>query len=195
LIERLFGLGSNIAMLHGKQDTDALESGFELSITNEQTAHTIEPRRLVDVARRILVDSKFTSASISIAVVDDATIHGLNRKFLDHDYPTDVLSFVLEATESHLKGEVVLSADTAAMVASAGGWDATDEHLLYVIHGLLHLIGLDDQTDDDAARMRAAEHYYLSEFGVELPQDLDWDEADSIAAGDDPAGGGGTQAW
>jgi probable rRNA maturation factor len=192
-------------MLHGKLASDAAENRFELSLANEQSAHAIDSRRLMRAARRVLVDSKFTSATVSLAVVDDPTIHGLNRQFLHHDWPTDVLSFVLEDDGARLKGEVVLSADTASMVAHAGGWKAADEQLLYVIHGVLHLLGLDDQTEADARRMRAAERYYLHEFGVVLPEDslpedpLSEDQlpedAESIATTDDPPGRGGTQAW
>jgi probable rRNA maturation factor len=178
-------------MLHGKLASDTSESGFELSLANEQTTHRVDQRRLVEAARRILADSKYSSAAVSLAVVDDATIHGLNRRFLNHDYPTDVLSFVLDANQSHLKGEVVLSADTAASVAAAGGWEAADEQLLYVVHGVLHLIGLDDQSNDDARQMRAAERYYLGEFGVELPQEAYADDSGSVAGADEPAGGGG----
>jgi len=166
-------------MPKGKTVPDSSESRFELSLANEQTAHAVDAKRLVSAARRVLVDSRFKSATISIAVVDDVTIHGLNRQFLNHDYPTDVLSFMLDANETHLKGEVVLSAETAASVAAAGGWKAADEQLLYVIHGVLHLVGLDDQSDDAARQMRSAERYYLHEFGVELPDGLPTEEAKS----------------
>jgi probable rRNA maturation factor len=172
-------------MPKGKIAVDSTESRFELSLTNDQAAHAVDAKRLVSAARRVLVDSKFKSAMVSIAVVDDPKIHSLNRQFLNHDYPTDVLSFVLDANETHLKGEVVLSADTAASVATMGGWKAADEQLLYVIHGVLHLVGLDDQASDAARQMRAAERYYLHEFGVELPEDAPQDWHDSIATAQD----------
>jgi probable rRNA maturation factor len=142
---------------------------FEISLANQQTAHEVDERRLVSAARRVLEDSPFTSAAISLAVVDDLAIHELNRRFLAHDYPTDVLSFVLDQRDAHLEGEVVLSADTAAAAAAECGWPAGDEQLLYVIHGMLHLVGYDDKTDADAATMRAAEARQLLACGVELP--------------------------
>lgn len=170
-------------MAHGSTARDVSRIGFELSLANQQSAHAVNEGRLLDAARRVLTDSKFASATISLAVVDDPTIQKLNRKFLNHDWPTDVLSFVLDASESHLNGEVVLSADTAATTAAEGGWQPADEQLLYVIHGMMHLVGLDDQSEAEAGRMRAAERYYLRECGVEAPR------------GFEPAGAGGTNAW
>jgi probable rRNA maturation factor len=142
-------------------------------------------------ARRVLLDSKFDSGTISLAVVDDATIHALNRQFLNHDWPTDVLSFVLDSREGHLDGEVVFSADTAAAAALAEGeWTPAEEQLLYVIHGVLHLIGFDDKTEDDREHMRAAERHYLRQCGVEAHG------ASNAAEPFGNTGGmGGTSAW
>lgn len=185
-------------MAHGTAAHETTHDGFELSLANQQSAHAVNDSRLLDAARRILADSKFASATISLAVVDDPAIHVLNQKYLQHDWPTDVLSFVLDANDTHLNGEVVLSADTAAATAAEGGWQPADEQLLYVIHGMLHLVGLDDQTEADARNMRAAERFYLAECGVELPegferQDSDADKDKPGAGG--PMGGGGTVTW
>ena len=70
---------------------------------------------------------------------------------LNHDWPTDVLSFVLEDDDGHLEGEVIISADTAAAAAAELGWPPAAEQLLYVIHGMLHLVGYRDKTPDEAA--------------------------------------------
>lgn len=177
-------------MAHGTVAHDRAESGFELSLANEQSAHDVDGRRLMDAARRVLAGSRFTSAKISLAIVDDAAIHALNRQYLQHDWPTDVLSFVLDAAGTHLRGEVVLSAETAARTAAEGGWPPADEQLLYVIHGVLHLVGLDDQSQADTRNMRAAEKYYLEECGIELPAGFQ-----QQPTGDERPGGEGAEAW
>ena len=177
-------------MAHGFPAHDASSPGFELSLANQQSAHVVDKARLIGAARRVLADSKFASATISLAVVDDATIHTLNRQFLNHDWPTDVLSFVLDVNGSHLNGEVVLSADTAAVAAVEAGWSPADEQLLYVIHGMLHLVGLDDQAETEVRNMRAAERFYLNECGVELPA-----AAESLDTTNENPGVGGTIAW
>jgi probable rRNA maturation factor len=156
-------------MAHGFPARDTSSTGFELSLANRQSIHVVDEPRLLDAARRVLADSIFTSATISLAVVDDSTIHALNRQFLNHDWPTDVLSFVLDVRGTHLDGEVVLSADTAATAAVEAGWSPAEEQLLYVIHGMLHLVGLDDQAEPEVQNMRAAERFYLHECGVAMP--------------------------
>jgi probable rRNA maturation factor len=140
-----------------------------VSLANEQSRHSVDEKSLTAAVQMIVADSAFTSASISVGIVDDATMHKLNRQYLRHDYPTDVLSFVLEVDDERLEGEVIISADTAAAVAAELGWSAAAEQLLYVIHGTLHLVGYSDKSSEDVARMRAAEKSYLAKFGFEPP--------------------------
>jgi probable rRNA maturation factor len=139
----------------------------DISISNEQSRHAVDEQQLVAAARAVLADSAFSSAMISLVVVDDAAIHELNRQYLEHDWPTDVLSFVLQDNGNHLEGEVIISADTAAEAAAELGCSAAAEQLLYVIHGMLHLIGQRDKTPADAEDMRSAEAKFLRQFGFE----------------------------
>ena len=155
----------------------------DISISNEQSRHAVDERQLIDAARAVLLDSAFSSAVISLAVVDDAAIHELNREYLDHDWPTDVLSFVLQESDNHIEGEVIISADTAAAVADEIGCTAAAEQLLYVIHGMLHLIGYRDKTAADAQEMRAAEARFLRQFGFEPSFRTDGDDDSSTVLG------------
>jgi probable rRNA maturation factor len=106
---------------------------------------------------------------VNVAIVDDATIHGLNRRHLQHDYPTDVLSFPLEDSRDKLAGEIVVSAETAQREAAAYGWSGDEELCLYVVHGALHLAGLRDKTSAEKRAMRAAEERVLAELGLAAP--------------------------
>ncbi|MEM1335695.1 MAG: rRNA maturation RNase YbeY, partial [Actinomycetota bacterium] len=121
------------------------------------------------VAAEILADAGYAGGELSLAVVGDEAMHELNRRHLDHDYPTDVLSFVLDEAPGRLEGEVIVSADTAITNSGEYGWSPDDELLLYVIHGVLHLVGHRDKADDEVAAMRAAEERYLRLVGVEPP--------------------------
>jgi len=101
---------------------------------------------------------------LSVVLADRATVHALNREWLGHDNPTDVVSFPLDeeaAAEGVIEGEVYVDLDTAAERAPEFGGAFEEEALRYVVHGLLHLVGHDDATDADRARMRALEDRYL----------------------------------
>jgi probable rRNA maturation factor len=147
---------------------------IEVAITNEQSNVLLRTDRLRRAVQMIVQEKHGDTASISVAVVDDSTIHQLNQKYLQHDYPTDVLSFELDRTENTLDGEVIVSADTAATSAKQYGWKVDDELLLYVIHGTLHLVGLRDKSPAEVQQMRAAEAEYLARFDlVPHTQDLE----------------------
>ena len=66
---------------------------IQIELTNQQDQHPVESERLVAAVRGVLQGEGLERAEISIAVVDDTTIHQLNVQYLNHDYPTDVLSF------------------------------------------------------------------------------------------------------
>lgn len=145
------------------------EPALRVLIANEQSTLTIDEAQLEAAVRVVFRDSSYGSGMVSIAVVDDPTIHEINRQYLQHDYPTDVLSFVLDDQEHHLEGELVVSTDTATSNATEYEWSPFSELLLYVIHGALHLVGYRDKQPDEIAEMRSAEAKYLRELGLTVP--------------------------
>ncbi|MFG0289680.1 MAG: rRNA maturation RNase YbeY [Rhodopirellula sp. JB044] len=94
---------------------------------------------------------------VGVRVTDDPTIHKINRDFLEHDYPTDVISFPYELQPPMVEGELVVSIDTAEVESVDAGWSVAEELLLYVMHGTLHLVGFDDTDDESRKEMRNAE--------------------------------------
>ena len=144
-----------------------------------QTPHTIEiadqqntefdADPLIAAIRMIADDHEVSRSEISVAIVDDPTIRKLNQQYLQHDYETDVISFVLNWDEDtgSLLGQLIVSTDTAAALADDVGSTMQEELLLYVIHGMLHLVGYDDKQPAAATEMRAAEKEYLSRFNIE----------------------------
>jgi probable rRNA maturation factor len=130
----------------------------------------LDRRRLRSAIRAILKDAAISHGEISLAIVSDDEIHTLNKKFLQHDYPTDVLSFRLdEATDRHtLEGEIIVSWDRACCLAEQVGWSPEDELLLYVIHGCLHLVGYDDHSPGARRIMREQEANYLGRIDPQL---------------------------
>lgn len=138
-----------------------MKSSLQIAITNEQVRLEIDAAKLRTAVETVLSGAGISSGEISLAVVDDAAIHELNLRWLAHDEPTDVLSFVLEEADGYREGEIIVSADTALARAGEFGWSANDELLLYVVHGALHLVGYDDKEAADREQMRQRERFYL----------------------------------
>lgn len=145
---------------------------LRIDIADEQETHKVDHDRLIAAVKLILTDAGYASGEISLAIVDDAQMHALNRQYLNHDYPTDVLSFVLEEDDTRLDGQLIVSADYAAREAPTFGWSPNDELLLYTIHGTLHLVGYDDLEPALKAEMRKRETHYLAQFGLQARYDM-----------------------
>src|SRR5260370_42053133 len=127
----------------------------KISIATPQEIVPVDRKRMREVARAVLDGEAVHDADISLAFVDNPTIHALNKRYLQHDEPTDVLSFPLsEPNAKKLSGELVIGAEIAHAQALEYGHDVQAELALYVIHGLLHLCGYDDNEPADAPRMR-----------------------------------------
>jgi probable rRNA maturation factor len=136
---------------------------IEVEISDTQTHLPVDRASLQQLVTCVLEQEGRKRASISIALVDDATIHSLNRVHLGHDWPTDVITFPLsEPDDPVLTGELVISVETTVKSANELELDACDELALYVVHGLLHLCGYDDRNEADALAMRRRESEVLS---------------------------------
>lgn len=89
---------------------------------------------------------------LSVVFCEDDFIHALNRDYRGKDKPTDVLSFPQER-ESGMLGDIVISVPTAARQAEARGATLEAEVEWLYLHGALHLLGYDDETDEQAEEM------------------------------------------
>src|SRR5436190_24073525 len=139
----------------------------KISIATPQDVVEIDRGRMREVARAVLEGEAVKDYEIGLAFVDNPTIHRLNKRYLDHDEPTDVLTFPLnDAKSKKLAGEIILGAEVAKEQAAARGHDLQAELALYVIHGVLHLCGHDDQTETGAAAMRERERHYLRSLNL-----------------------------
>ena len=94
------------------------------------------------------------SSEVSILLTDDAGITELNRRYLGRDRPTDVLSFYQTEDRGDVLGDVVISVETAKRQADERGKSLDDEMDLLLAHGILHLLGYTDYTEEDARRMQ-----------------------------------------
>jgi rRNA maturation RNase YbeY len=123
-------------------------------------------RRLRARAERVLAELAHAGSELSLALVDDAEIAALNVAWRRRRGPTDVLSFSLVEGEhpersGPLLGDVVISLETAARHARAGGRRLDDELARLLVHGVLHLVGHDHARRAETRAMRAEERRLL----------------------------------
>ncbi len=104
---------------------------------------------------------------ISVVLCDDPFIQELNAAYRGQDKPTDVLSFAQD--DPDLLGDIVISLPTAARQSQAAGWALENEIALLGIHGLLHLLGHDDETEVGAWEMQRKTEATLRECGIPIP--------------------------
>jgi len=92
---------------------------------------------------------------------DDKYLHKLNVQFLNHDTYTDVITFD-ESLGSQLSGEIYISVERVKENASSFGVSFEEELHRVMVHGLLHLCGYKDKSEEETLEMRRKENYYLS---------------------------------
>jgi probable rRNA maturation factor len=137
---------------------------FEIAIFNDTTYKRIPQAKMKAAIERVLRGEKFRGksiieASVTVVIIDDSRIHTMNNEFLQHDYPTDIITFPLE--EQVIDGELYISIETAHRQATEYGVSLTNELLRLAAHGTLHLVGYDDSTDSNRAQMSILEDTYI----------------------------------
>lgn len=152
--------------------TEAQEDDcYEISIQTADDGSVVDSEMVLRAVRSTLRAERCPRCDLSIALVDDDRMAKLHERYLNINAPTDVLTFDLadaNAGDSNgIDGEIVVSIDTARREAAARGLTPTTELLLYVIHGVLHLLGYDDIDDEQSAIMHAREDALLSELGLQ----------------------------
>jgi probable rRNA maturation factor len=78
---------------------------YSIAIANRQRSMTVDRRTVRALARGVLALEQVAAAEISVAFVDDGEIHEINRNFLNHDFPTDVISFLLDVDSGNFESE------------------------------------------------------------------------------------------
>lgn len=170
---------------------------FEFQIYDQQTLLPVAEVWVRNILQTTLEIESVAEADLTVLLVDDPAIQRLNRKHLQHDYATDVLSFGLEhqpltsASDTGLRaegcriaGEIVVSTEMAQRMAREYDWPVAAELALYLVHGLLHLCGYDDLTPDERRLMRQREQAVLAPWGwtPRFARDLELDTAEANSA-------------
>jgi probable rRNA maturation factor len=158
---------------------------LDLYVADEQSDHPVAVDRWSQLARAVLAaEGIVQDTEVSLLFVDEVTIASLNQRFLDKEGPTDVLSFPIEDEVDRsgrspdeggtgpgsieadsgrllLLGDVVICPSVAERNAVEHGVPFDDEIALLVVHGILHLLGMDHVVDQEAERMEQREQRLL----------------------------------
>ena len=111
---------------------------------------------------RLVAESEIRRiGNISIIFCSDNYILDVNQKYLLHDYFTDIITFDY-CEGDKLSGDLFISVDSVRENSIEYGTEFSEELNRVIVHGILHLIGYDDHTEEDVAVMRKKENYYLS---------------------------------
>ncbi len=161
---------------------------LDIYAADEQADHPVNVERWSSLARAVLrAEGVVSDTEVSLLFVDEATIASLNERFLEKQGPTDVLSFPIEDESDRsgrspdeggtgpgsieadtrrllLLGDVVICPAVAARHAVDHGVTFDDEIALLVVHGILHLLGMDHEVDAEAERMEQREQQLLNLF-------------------------------
>lgn len=151
-----------------------------IEITNQQTALPFngELAKAMERAASIALSMFGEKRSVvCAAIVDDETIHALNRQYRNIDRPTDVLSFAAREGEKlascrtgEFLGDIAISLQTAARQAREFGHSLRRELAFLTVHGILHLLGYDHMTPDDEEEMRALQREIMERAGLSVKE-------------------------
>jgi probable rRNA maturation factor len=120
-------------------------------------------RPILTIIQEVVRYNKKFPGEINIIISRKQEVRKLNIEFLNHDYYTDVVTF--NYNEGNIiNGEIYLSEDTIAENAKEYKVSKQNEFQRVIIHGVLHLIGIDDKTDNEKIRMRREEDLWLSKL-------------------------------
>jgi probable rRNA maturation factor len=164
------------------------EGNVEVFVADEQGDHPVDVVRWEALARNVLeAEGVRGEAELALLFVDEATIAELNQRFMGHEGPTDVLAFPIDDDDEVLVGrspdgstagpdrgtvdevplllgDVVVCPAVAARNAPAHAGTYDDELALLVVHGILHVLGMDHAEPEETQLMQARERALLAEF-------------------------------
>lgn len=127
-----------------------------------QKKSAIKAADLRAVVRQMQTLLGFDLKELTISLIDDKSIHQVNREYLKHDFPTDIITFdYTEIDNMYLDGELLISYETAAVNAKKFNVTIENEITRLVIHGVLHLLGFDDTTPSKKRIMKNKENTIL----------------------------------
>ena len=137
----------------------------EISVTVAHQELDFDPNLIEHLVSRVADAEDQCIRQLEITLMTAEQLRDLNRSWRKADYDTDVLSFSLSDGNA-LDGEIYVSLDFARTHCHTYGASYTEEVCRYIVHGMLHLLGYEDDTVRGARTMRRKEDQYLRSAGV-----------------------------
>ncbi|MCX8054307.1 MAG: rRNA maturation RNase YbeY [Ignavibacteria bacterium] len=132
---------------------------YKIDFTNTTEQSRLQYKKIRRAVENALKGEKINEAEISIVFMNNDDIRDINKRYLKHNWETDVISFPLE--ENPLSGEIYIGLEVAREQAKEYNVSLTNELSRLAIHGVLHIIGYDDATDIERNNMTKLENKYL----------------------------------
>lgn len=125
---------------------------------------TIEKKKLHQYVKFITEHLDLSIKSLEINFINSETIKEINKKFLSHDYSTDIITFNYSESQNIIDGEIFISVDDAEENAKKFKVKIQEEIGRLIAHGVLHLIGFDDTTPAKRKKMKNLENQLLKKY-------------------------------
>ncbi len=132
---------------------------IEIRVINDSIHKRLPSNSAKEVIQRVFAGENVESASVTVVYLDSDKMAKLNLDFLQHEGPTDVITFPLE--EEQIDGEIYICPDVAKEQAVEYKCTFKDELLRLTAHGALHLCGYDDDTEEKRNKMHILETKYI----------------------------------
>lgn len=139
---------------------------MKIDIRDLQDVVTLDRKKILSCARAVLKGMHEDGSGLSLVFVNDTYIKNLNLKYRKVNSSTDVLAFPMRegngaGAYSPVLGDIVISTETAQREAQKRKCPIQKELNLYLVHGILHLLGCDDKNAADRKKMREKEREFL----------------------------------
>ena len=122
-------------------------------------------RSVKKLIEKVIRNQTMIPGDLNFIITGDEFMREINRKFLNHDYYTDVISFRMNEGDI-IDGEVYISKDTVKINAKNYKVSYKEEMLRVIVHGTLHLCGFNDETEKDREKMRRMEDFWMGDYYV-----------------------------
>lgn len=149
---------------------------MQIHISNDQKILPIDDACVYAIALKALEAKNVTCKELSFAFVEKDECSAIHGEYFDDPTPTDCMTFPIDPPgEDSFLGEVVVCPAVAKEYTEEHGGSFEEETILYMVHGILHLLGYDDIDEKDREEMRKQETLVLSHIAKSTPLKLSYD--------------------